>query len=304
MARQWLPDYPERHPNPKRPIIKPNNRAREGTTSVQHKNNRNAAIALAVLIVALPSIAQNTNLPPSTPTFDVASIKPAKAGDQYTIMVQYGRLTAKGMILNGLIKQAYGVEDDQILGAPRWVNSQRFDIDAKVDSADEASLKNLNDDQYQYMLQTFLKERFHLKAHWETKELSVLALVVAKGGPRLHVAKPGDTYPDGLKGPDGKPGHAGMMMWGSDHLTAQGIPVSSLISPLTLQLGHIVQDKTGLTGTYDIDLHWTPDSPSGNPDSAPSLVTAIQEQLGLKFQSEKSSVRVVQIDQVEQPTEN
>jgi uncharacterized protein (TIGR03435 family) len=224
-------------------------------------------------------------------------------------LFQLGRFTAEGMTLKNLIKQAYGIEDDQISGAPKWVTSQTYDIEAKVDNADAATLKNLSEDQYKHMFQLFLEDHFHLKVHWETKELPVLTLVVAKGGPRLQSAKPGDTYPNGIKGPDGKPaGHAGMMMWGRGRLTGQGIPIASLLPPLTQQLGRIVQDKTGLTGTYDIELHWTedaaPDSGAASDASEPSIFTAIEEQLGLKFQSQKAPVQVLLIDHVDQPSEN
>jgi uncharacterized protein (TIGR03435 family) len=251
--------------------------------------------------------AQTTSAP--APAYDVASIKPAKPADGSRLMVQFGRLSANGMTLNGLIKMAYGIEDDQIADAPKWVNSQTYDIEAKVDNADEATLKNLSPDQYKLMLQSFLKDRFQLKAHWETKELPVLALVVAKDGPKLKLAKPGDTYPDGIKGPDGKAGsHVGMMRWGRGQLTGQGIPITNLVSPLTRIAGRIVEDKTGLTGNYDIDLHWAEDMNSGgggSPDaSGPSIYTALQEQLGLKLESQKGPVQVLVLDHVEQPSEN
>jgi uncharacterized protein (TIGR03435 family) len=214
------------------------------------------------------------------------------------------------MTLKSLIKEAYGIEDDQISGAPKWVGSQTYDIEAKVDGADAATLEKLSDDQSKLMFQSFLRDSFQLKVHWETKELPVLALVVAKGGPKLQPAKPGDTYPDGIKGPDGKPaGHAGMMMWGRGRLTGQGIPLGNLVPPLTHELGRIVQDKTGLTGKYDIELRWTtddaaPDSRSASDSPGPSLFTAMQEQLGLKLESQKAPVEVLLIDHVGQPPPN
>jgi uncharacterized protein (TIGR03435 family) len=179
-----------------------------------------------------------------------------------------------------------------------------------VDGADAAELEKLSEDQFKLMFQSFLIDRFKLKVHWETKELPVLALVVAKGGPKLQEAKPGDTYANGIKGPDGKPGgHAGMMMRGRGRLTGQGIPIASMVPPLTQELGRIVQDKTGLTGKYDIQLRWTtddaaPDSRSASDPSAPSIFTAIQEQLGLKLESRKAPVEVLMIDHVDQPSPN
>ena len=207
------------------------------------------------------------------------------------------------------MKEAYGIEDDQISGAPKWVNSETYDIEAKVDGADSAELERLSEDQRHLMFQSFLVERFKLKVHWETKDLPVLALVVAKGGPKLQQAKPGDTYPNGIKGPDGKAGgHAGMMMWGRGRLTGQGIPIASMVPPLTQQLGRIVQDKTGLTGKYDVELRWTddtgPDTRPASDPAAPSIFTAIQEQLGLKLDSQKAPVEVLVIDHVDAPSAN
>jgi uncharacterized protein (TIGR03435 family) len=255
----------------------------------------------------LPLAAQTPNTP--TLSYDVASIKPAKPADGTRLMVQFGRLSANGMTLKDLIKAAYGIEDTQIADAPKWVNSQTYDIEAKADNADEATFKNLTPDQYKLMFQSFLKDRFQLKVHWETKELPLLALVVAKDGPKLKLAKPGDTYADGIKGPDGKAGgHAGMMRWSRGQMTGQGIPITNLVSPLTRIAGRIVEDKTGLTGTYDFELHWTEDVGSGgggSPDpSGPSIYTALQEQLGLKLESQKGPVQVLVLDHVEQPSEN
>jgi uncharacterized protein (TIGR03435 family) len=285
------------------------------------------AIGLAVallfgLLYATNSRAAQGPAKPSTqtttaplPAFDVASIKPGKSDMGSTLLFRLDGFTAKGMNLKSLIKEAYGLEDDQIIGAPGWVNTQAYDIEAKVDGADAAALRKLSDDQRKLMFQSLLRERFQLKGHLENKELPILALVIAKNGPKLKEAKPGDTYPDGLKGPDGKPGgHAGMLMWGNGRLTGQGISIASLVKPLTQQLGRTVLDQTGLTGKYDIELRWTTDNtsaPTPGPDSGlvaesstPSIFTAIQEQLGLKLESHKAPVEVLVIDHVEAPSAN
>ena len=110
--------------------------------------------------------------------------------------------------------EAYGVEENQIIGVPNGLNSERYDIEAKVDGADVAELEKLSATSACVMFQPVLAERFQLKVHRETRDLPFYELVVAKGGPKFHEAKPGDTYPNGIKGPDGKVGgHAGMMMW-------------------------------------------------------------------------------------------
>jgi uncharacterized protein (TIGR03435 family) len=259
------------------------------------------------------SSAQKTTTP--APEYDVASIKPGKSDMGSTLLFRLDGFTAKGMDLKSLIREAYGIENDQILGAPSWLSTQTYDIEAKVDGVDAATLGKLSDEQRKVMFQLFLGEHFQLKVHLESKELPILALVIAKNGPKLQEAKPGDTYPDGIKGPDGKPeGHAGMMMWGNGRLTGQGISIAQIVQPLTQQLGRTVLDQTGLTGKYDVELRWTPDNTSTGttgPDSGlaaesptPSIFTAIQEQLGLKLESHKAPVKVLVIDHVEAPSAN
>jgi bla regulator protein blaR1 len=256
------------------------------------------------------------------PAFEVASIKTNKSGTGMTTLrpTPVG-FSASNVPLKALIQQAYGVEENQILGAPSWLGFERYDIEAKVSSSDTDALHDLNPDQRRLMLQPLLADRFQLKVHSEVRELPILALVIAKGGPKLHEAKPGDTYPNGLKGFDGE-GGPGMMLMRPGQLTAQGLPLSSVAKLLSQQLGRTVQDKTGLAGKYDFTLQWTPDrdaSPMpGAPEpgqqgpgatlstdsSGPSIFTVIQEQLGLKLESHKAPVEVLVIDHVEAPSAN
>ncbi len=257
------------------------------------------------------------------PAYEVASIKPNKSGTDMALF----RTTPVGFIasnipLKELIRQAYGVEENQILGAPSWAGSAHYDIEAKVSSSDTDALHNLSPDQRRLMLQPLLADRFQLKVHTEVRELPVLTLVVAKVGPKLHEAKPGDMYPNGLKDFNGQGGGPGMMLMRPGQLTGQGISLSSLAQLLTQQLGSTVQDKTGLAGKYDITLQWTPDrnaspmpgapepgqqgpgAPTSTDASGPSIYTAIQEQLGLKLESQKGPVQVLVIDHVETPSAN
>ena len=141
------------------------------------------------------------------PSFEVASIKPDKSGTQM-IMFRFtpDGLNATNTPLKMLIQQAYGVEENQVIGLPGALSSERYDVEAKVDSADVAKLHDLDPPQRMRMLQPVLAERFQLKVHRETRDLPVYELFVAKGGPKFHEAKPGDTYPNGVKGPDGHSG--------------------------------------------------------------------------------------------------
>jgi len=261
------------------------------------------------------------------PVYEVATIKPNKSGsDRVSVLTTPGRFSATGATLQMLIHAAYQVQDFQITGAPSWVKSDKYDIEAKMEGTVAEELQKLSPDQREIetrrMLQALLADRFQLKLHLQTKELPAYALVVAKGGSKLHEAKPGDTYPNGFKGPDGH-GGAGLIFMGGNGgpVTAQGVPMTHLAHLLSQQLGRTVFDNTGLTGIYDFTLKWTPDEnipmfngtgdeskQSANappPDSSgPSIFTAIQEQLGLELKSERAPVSILVIDNVEQPSEN
>jgi len=147
--------------------------------------------------------------------------------------------------------------------------------------------------------------------------LPVYALVVAKNGPKLREAKPGDTYAKGIQD-EGRPAGAETLEFGPGQLTGQALPIALLVQQLMNQPelgGRLVLDRTGLTGTYDYRLQWTPErlrsNPSQGPDTAlppdssgPSLFTALQEQLGLRLESTKGPVDTVVIDHIERPSEN
>jgi uncharacterized protein (TIGR03435 family) len=249
------------------------------------------------------------------PAFEVASIKPDKSG---TPMIMF-RLTPDGLNvantpLKMLIQQAYGVEENQVIGFPNGLNSERYDIEAKVDSSDVAKLHDLDPHQRMRMLQPVLAERFQLKVHRETRDLPVYELVLGKGGPKFHEAKPGDTYPNGIKGPDGHSGPG--LVWIQDgQLTCQAVGTVELTRILSQRLGHNVLDKTGLTGKYDFTMQWPREEGPGSmldggeggnaaESSGPSIFTVIQEQLGLKLESHKAPVEVLVIDHVEAPSAN
>jgi uncharacterized protein (TIGR03435 family) len=204
---------------------------------------------------------------------------------------------------------AYGIPQPRILGGPKWLDSQRFDIQAKMESAAAQRLNALSRDQrraeMQAMFQQLLADRFKLAVHWETRELPVYALVVAKGGPILHESK-------------NAPGESGTSA-GTGQLSAKGFTLTefaeTLTQELSSELGRVVIDKTGIQGRYDLALKWTPESgmdaatsgANGSPspsDAGPSIFTAFKEQVGLKLESARGPVKVLVIDHVEMPTEN
>ncbi len=213
--------------------------------------------------------------------------------------------TANGATLQQLIREAYGVEDDQILGGPDWVRTGRYDIKAKMAGGVADELRKLNTDEgefaYLHTLQPLLADRFKLALHHETRQVPAYVLVVAENGPKLQEAKPGDTYPNGMKDLDGH-GHGDIMRFGRGLLTGQGISIRQLVKGLSKQhLDRLVVDNTGLKGKYDFTLQWTPDV-SGS--AGPSLFQALEEQLGLKLEPRESPVEVLVIDNIEKPSEN
>jgi bla regulator protein BlaR1 len=268
------------------------------------------------LLNATPTRAESQagNTTTKLPRFEVASVKPNKSGDpNVMLMFKPNGFSATNAPLHEVIRLAYQVPDFQMSGGPPWINSERYDIEAKVDSSAAEQLRQLDQDQHRQMLQSLLQDRFKLKVHWETKELPVYALAVAKNGPKLHEAKPDDTYPNGIKD-EGGVGRAGLMRMGPGRIKAQGLPMNTFVRLLSQQLGRTVLDKTGLAGNYDVELQWTQDNipasmmgPDGNPTpeiSGPSVFTAIQEQLGLKLESQKGPVEVLVIDHVEPASAN
>jgi bla regulator protein blaR1 len=256
------------------------------------------------------------------PSFDVASIKPGRPGeDHVTMFYTQDGFTATDVPLEVLIREAYGVEGSRVVGAPSWTSSKNFDIEAKVDMSVVDELKELSLDERRIMLQPLLADRFRLKVHWETKELPVYALVIGKNGPKFHEAKPGDTYPKGIIGPNGPTG-AGALWVQGDQLTGQGTTLQGLVDILSRQVGTDVLDETGLTGKYDFTMQLprvegsvttlmpptgdqrAPDDAPPPESSGPSIFTAVQEQLGLKLESTKGQRKCLVIDHVEQPSEN
>jgi uncharacterized protein (TIGR03435 family) len=258
--------------------------------------------------------------------YEVASIKPNKSSDiKSKFWFRRDGLSATGVNLQTLIGFAYGVQGFQISGVPDSLKSEKYDVEAKADRSVVDQLQKLNREQgrlaVQHMLQALLANRFRLSVHTETKDLPVYALVKLKTGPKFQEAKPGDAYPNGIKGPDGV-GGAGMMRMDRGVLIGQGVPLETLVAQLSHQLGRTVVDQTGLTSKYDFTLQWTPDEgqgamfkaaeggPSGSnsaftaESSGPSIFTALQEQLGLKLEPQKGPVEMIMVDHVERPSEN
>ncbi|HYL38447.1 MAG TPA: TIGR03435 family protein [Bryobacteraceae bacterium] len=279
----------------------------------------------AVLLV-LSGVFAQTASPPLT--FEVASIKPVTlSGDgRFMVGIQIqpgGGFRATNTSLRMLLTYAYDVRDFQISGGPGWLRSDLFDIMAKSErSADSqnapADPRQMNDDQRKTLqeqtrqkLQALLVDRFHLKVHRESKEQPVYALLVGKNGPKLQPSE--DKSGSGPRG----------LRMGRGQLTGSVVSLEMLANALSNQVGRPVLDRTGLKGNFDFKLEWTPDPGQGGgpfaglpppppgvnapppPDpNGPSIFTAIQEQLGLRLESQKGPVDILVIDSVEKPSEN
>jgi uncharacterized protein (TIGR03435 family) len=337
---KWFPGPSEFPPRPAYlpPTYQPDPNTPDLLTAIQRQlglklESQTAPVELLVIDHAeKPAESQTQNTAVIPPVFAVASVRPSKGGVgviSEKLFEKTSGFTATNLTLQMLIRQAYGVEDDQISGAPNWLNSERYDIEAKMDKSVLDALQALSEDQRllqrKRMLQEFLADRFRLTLHRETQHLRVYELVIAQNGPKFQEAVSGDTYPNGFKGPDGRVG-AGMMRFGVGELTGQAVRVSLLVRELSRELsrefsrelgGSIIEDKTGLKGNYDFKLQWTPgvgqsptggqqgsDSTPSGDSSKPSLLAALQKQLGLNLVSQNGPGETLVIDHVERPSEN
>ncbi len=222
---------------------------------------------------------------------------------------------AESQTLRSLITEAYGfslgmLNDQQLVGVPGWAKTQLFDVHAKVDSTNVEKMKELaksdtmmaavreivsrTPSYRMVMLQRLLEERFKLKVHYEQRVMALYEMEVAKGGVRMKVAHSAD------------PEHGSMEM-SNGKLEGDNVPMAFIPVILALELEKPVEDKTATEGNYDFKLHWSrmgDEADNGTSDAAPSLFTAVQEQMGLKLRASKGPVWVVVVDHVEMPTEN
>jgi uncharacterized protein (TIGR03435 family) len=245
------------------------------------------AVLLLSLVFTASGLGQNAA---SVLTFDAASVRPSAPDDARGSTFEFppGGLKVTNGTLMGIIESAFEVRDFQILGAPGWANSDRFDIVARSAAADTS----LEISATRRKLQTLLSQRFQLKAHRETRDLPIYVLAVGKGGLKLREAKTSGA-PAGIQRACGQ-------------MTGTGTSMANLTGYLSRELGRPVQDRTELSARYDFHVDWTPDSGPcpGSATDGPSLFTALQEQLGLKLESAKGPVEVIVIDSVEKPDDN
>jgi len=274
---------------------------------------------LALLLAALACVAQTA--------FEVASVKlyDPVAAARYTMRGGPGtgdptRFSCQNCSLRSLIVTAYDIKEFQLTSpsAP-----DRYDVEAKVPP-------DATKEQFRSMLQNLLAERFQLKLHHQSQEMTVYTLVVGKGGSKLKpsqsaAAQPDPALPafkDGFPVPP--PDHitTSVLANGGYRMGATDAPMTKLVTMLSLLLAKPVHDATGLEGGYDFQLFWSGNASADNAaprlaqdgspipsdpdaDSGPTLVLAVQQQLGLKLESKKDQVDVLVVDHAEKtPTVN
>jgi len=252
-------------------------------------------LALRIAAVAVYGVTSALGQSAKPLEFEVASVKTNQSGQREGGInaIGGGRFRATNIPFKILLATAYDVAFDQISGGPDWLDSERYDIEAKPD-------RLATTQQIHLMLQKLLADRFGLVLRRETREMPILALLGDRGSSKLRVHD-GPEVDFGIR-----PGDKGQIVF-------TGVTMPRFTQFLSIRLSKTVVDKTGLAGVYDFELAWAPDEPQRDegpehlpqPDpSGASIFTAVREQLGLKLVSEKGPVEFLNITHVERPSEN
>ena len=272
-----------------------------------------AAVKLVPIIMALALCAvglRSQEVVEKPRAFEVASIRPhifnGSAAGCVGGSISGNRVTLRCLSLRNLIMRAYGVKVYQIMGGPSWLYEMvdgSYDISGLAEGSDPVTQKQLNQ-----MLQSLLADRFQLRVHRETNEMGVYALVVGKNGPKMKESAS-----------DARGGISFRMGGMQGYMKATRESMAQLALFLSGDLQRPVIDKTGLSGTYEFTLEWTRDEPQMLPGMTmadarsigpqpelrgPSIYTAIEEQLGLKLESQKAPIDMIVVDHAAKPSEN
>jgi uncharacterized protein (TIGR03435 family) len=295
------------------------------------------------VIILIAALAATVTLASQEPAFDVVSIKTNVSGDLSRMgptLQPSGRVFAVNVPLQRLVQAAYGVEENEIVGGPAWLDDALFDVEARAGSG-------TTPEQARTMMRALLAGRFGLTTHAETRQLPIFELQIATrdGKPAAGLRRSGPqcappTFPQGVPLPPPPPPSLGGVFIGITrraftcptlvmvgNISARSMSLDAFAEELALRLRRPVVNRTGLSGAYDFELSFAPehagpppaggsagvlggpvgDDPTPAPGSlntGPSLMTALQEQLGLKLESGRGPVQVLVIDRAERPTEN
>jgi uncharacterized protein (TIGR03435 family) len=261
-------------------------------------------LAVCVFFMAALLAQPPAKVPPDL-RFEVASLKPAAtqpANGFYGIRPAPGgqRYEATNCPIRTMIQVAYRVKPEQIVGGPGWLDTDRFDMEAKAEKPSSA-------DELHVMLMNLLVDRLQLKFHQEKKEMAMYALLRGKGDPKLtphEAANAGDPWID-----------VAQEKFLHMKLKATSVPMDYVAYRLSLLMDRPVVDMTNIKGGYDFELSFTRELPSNIPEGAkingedidtsgPTIFEAVKQQLGLELKAQKGPVDVIVIDHVEKPTGN
>jgi uncharacterized protein (TIGR03435 family) len=274
-----------------------------------------AGLCAAVLAAQSNTSAQIAN-PESAklPTFEVTSVKPDPAADR--LPSQFGSpfgkyINASNVTVKTIIKTAYDLQDFQISGGPAWINTDKYDINAKVDDGLYEQLQKLpqklHEHQTNLMLQSLLADRFKLQITRKTTDLPVLVLAAASQGPKLTDS--------GLKSATPPSGNLEGSIWissgraGQDSIEGRAASVDNFAESLSRVLGRKVVNDTGLRGNYSFKIAFVNEvQTTSDPDlvdsSTPSIFAVLQDQLGLRLKSGRGPVDTITIAHIERPDPN
>ena len=225
-----------------------------------------------------------------SPAFEVASVKANGSGQaimRLTAPPGTGRFEATNASVRLLILNAFGLRDFQLAGAPAWTESERFDVAGRTSAS-------ATRDEISAMVRTLLADRFRLRTHQETREMPVYGLVAASPDKRLGPALKVSTAETRTR-------------LSPTSISAVSMTMARLALTLSAVVGRVVTDDTGLQGAYDLELKFAregplpPGAPPDDPD-APSIFTALREQLGLRLEGRRGPVEVLVVDGIERPT--
>ena len=239
---------------------------------------------LLILLGAAPGFSQ-------APSFEAASIKPSTEAEGHSGWhTRKGYMVLQNQTLRRLVAVAFDVTEERVLGGPKWMSDDRFQIEARAATpADDPELRQ--------MLQSLLAERFQLTVHRESRTVPGYYLATIKG--RLKID------PDESEGGSKSNGSRGKWV-------TQRVSMTKVSEWLSRQLGAPVVDKTGVPGAYSFTLEWNPETPrpaagdslvAADP-AGPTLYDTLAQQLGLKLENKKLPVEVVVVDQAQKPTAN
>jgi uncharacterized protein (TIGR03435 family) len=280
------------------------------------------------LLPVVCALVAATTLLGQEPSFDVASIRPSPSDSTQVSDIRptpFGRLTATNATGRSLILQAYGLVDTQLIGAPAWLNSERYDIDARTTALPGGS------DALLPLLRRLIVERFKLSAHEDHRDLQAYALTFVRRDRQLgsqirttqtDCTKATTMTQDDVRAavrdgwpPCGMQYVVGFVTTGPSgnnrkmRVRRSGITMAALATGLQPIVDRPVIDQTGLEGRFDVEYSYSPQPPAPGVESvfgpdAPAISVALEEQLGLKLESRRMSVPVLVIDSIERPSEN